>query len=103
MEIRRFRIIASVMLLCSAAAAQDVSGLYKAKCASCHGATGAGKPAMKGSNLLSDNAKNMSDAEMEDAILHGGKSRKASHAYSKKGVSADQATALVAFIRAFQK
>jgi hypothetical protein len=58
---------------------------------------------MKGSSLLTDKVKNMSDAAMEDAILNGTTRTKATHAYSKKGVSADQAKALVAFIRAFQK
>jgi mono/diheme cytochrome c family protein len=103
MKTLKFRIIGSIFMLGSLAAAQDAAAIYKAKCASCHGATGAGRPAMKGSNLLTDNAKNMSDADMEDIILHGGKRRLASHAYANRGVSAADAKALVTYIRSFQK
>jgi hypothetical protein len=58
---------------------------------------------MRGTNLNTDTAKGMSDAEMEDVILHGGKRRLASHAYASRGVSAADAKALVAHIRGLQK
>jgi hypothetical protein len=38
-----------------------------------------------------------------DAIQNGGADKKAAHAFSKKGVSADQAKALVGYIRELQK
>jgi mono/diheme cytochrome c family protein len=85
------------------AAAQDAAAIYKSKCLSCHGPKGAGKPAMKGSNLLSDEAKKASDEALTDAILHGGAAKKASHSYGSKGITADQAKALVAYIRTLQK
>lgn len=84
-------------------AAEDGAVLFKSKCVVCHGATGAGKAAMKGTNLLSDEAKKATDAQLTDTILNGGAAKKASHAFEKKGITADQASALVAYIRALQK
>jgi mono/diheme cytochrome c family protein len=85
------------------AVAQDSAGIYKSKCASCHGPKGAGRPAMKGSNLLTPEAKKATDDALIDAIQNGGAAKKASHAYSKKGVTADQAKGLVIHIRELQK
>jgi mono/diheme cytochrome c family protein len=82
---------------------QDVVALYKSKCQSCHGANGAGRPSMKGSNLLTDETKKASDAQLIAAILEGGPAKKSAHAYEKKGVSAEQAKALTAHIRTLQK
>ena len=84
-------------------AAEDGAALYKTKCAMCHGANGEGKPALKAPSLVSDEAKKMSDADMTDMIANGGKEKKATHAFSKKGVTDDQVKALVGFIRELQK
>lgn len=85
------------------ALAEDGAKLYAAKCAGCHTATGAGKAAMKGTNLLTDEAKKKTDAELADAISTGGAAKKASHAFGKKGVAAADADALVKHIRVLQK
>ncbi len=82
---------------------QDAAALYKSKCQSCHGATGAGRPSMKGSNLLTDESKKATDAQLVAAILEGGPAKKSAHAYDKKGISAEQAKALTAHIRILQK
>lgn len=84
-------------------AADDGAALYKSKCAPCHGADGAGKPAVKAPSLISDKAKKLSDEQLTDMISNGGKDKKASHAFSKKGLSDDQVKALVAYIRTMQK
>ena len=76
--------------------------LYMSKFATCHGPAGAGKPAIKGSNLLSAEAKKATDEQLTDMILKGRAAKKA-HAFGKKGVSADQAKALVAQVRTLQK
>src|SRR6476661_3442113 len=86
-----------------AAAAEDGAALYKTKCVACHGPTGSGKPALKGTDLLTDKVKKASDAALTDAILLGGTAKKAAHEYGKKGITADQAKALVAHIRSLQK
>jgi len=94
--------IPAIALILSATA-QEPAALYRSKCFSCHGPKGAGKPALKGSNLLSPEAKKASDDILADAILNGGAARKAAHAYGKKGVNAEQAKSLVGFIRELQK
>jgi len=86
-----------------ARAADDGAALYKSKCAPCHGADGAGKPAVKAPSLISDDAKKLSDEQLTDMIANGGKDKKAAHAFSKKGVSDEQVKALVAYIRSLQK
>jgi len=84
-------------------AAEDGGALFKAKCAVCHGANGEGKPAIKAPSLTSDEAKKLSDADLTDMIANGGKEKKATHAFSKKGVTDEQVKALVAYIRELQK
>jgi mono/diheme cytochrome c family protein len=87
----------------TAVAAEDGAALYQSKCVACHGPKGAGKPAMKGTDLLSAEAKKATDESLTDAIMNGGTAKKATHIYSKKGITAEQAKALVAFIRTLQK
>ena len=84
-------------------AGDDGAGLYKTKCAACHGADLAGKPAAKIPSLVSDEAKKSSDAGLTDMIANGGKSKKASHAFQAKGMSPDQIKLVLAFIRERQK
>lgn len=94
----------NIFLLSPASArADDAPALYKAKCAVCHAADGAGKPAMKIPSLISPEAKKLSDAELTDAIADGGKAQKPNHAFAKKGISPEQVKALVAHIRTLQK
>src|SRR5437764_14254551 len=71
-------------------AADDGASLYKAKCAMCHGADLAGKPAAKAPSLISDESKKATDADLTDAIASGGKEKKASHAFANKGMTPDQ-------------
>ncbi len=84
-------------------AADDGAGVYKAKCAACHGADLAGKPAAKIPGLLTDTCKKASDAELTDMIANGGKDKKASHAFANKGVTPDQVKMVIAYIREAQK
>lgn len=84
-------------------AADDGAAIYKAKCATCHGADLAGKPAAKIPSLVSDDARKSSDADLTDAIANGGKDKKASHAFANKGVTPDQVKMVVSYIRESQK
>ena len=84
-------------------AADDGAALYKTKCAACHGADLAGKPAAKIPSLVSDDAKKASDADLTDAIANGGKAKKAMHAFADKGVTPDQVKMVIAYIRDAQK
>jgi len=84
-------------------AADDGAGVYKAKCAMCHGADLAGKPAAKIPSLVSDEAKKTSDADMTEMIANGGKDKKASHAFANKGMTPDQIKMVVSYVREAQK
>jgi len=84
-------------------AADDGAAIYKAKCAMCHGADLAGKPAGKIPSLVSDKAKKASDADLTDMIANGGKDKKAMHAFANKGVAPDQIKMVISYIREAQK
>ena len=84
-------------------AADDGAAIYKAKCAACHGADLAGKPAAKIPSLVGDEAKKASDADLTDMIANGGTNKKAMHAFTNKGVTPDQVKMVIAYIREAQK
>jgi cytochrome c553 len=79
-------------------AADDGATLYKAKCAACHGADAMGKPAAKIPSLVSDDAKKLSDGDLDKAITE-----KPKHAGVAKGLTPDQVKMLVSYIRSIQK
>jgi len=84
-------------------AADDGAAIYKTKCAACHGADLAGKPAAKIPSLVSDDAKKASDADLTDMIANGGKDKKSMHAFANKGVTPDQVKMAITYIRDAQK
>ncbi|HZQ93731.1 MAG TPA: cytochrome c [Candidatus Sulfotelmatobacter sp.] len=84
-------------------AGDDGAALYKSKCAACHGADLAGKPAAKAPSLVSDEAKNASDADLTEAIANGGKAKKPMHSFANKGMSPDQVKMVIAYVREQQK
>lgn len=84
-------------------AADDGAAVYKTKCAACHGADLAGKPAAKIPSLVSDDARKASDADLADMIANGGKDKKSMHAFANKGVTPDQVKMAIAYIREAQK
>jgi cytochrome c553 len=79
-------------------AADDGASLYKTKCAACHGADAAGKPAAKIPSLVSDDAKKASDADLVKDITE-----KAKHPATVKSLTPDQAKAIVTYVRSLQK
>jgi mono/diheme cytochrome c family protein len=93
----------AVLLSAAPVQADGAAALYQTKCQTCHGTTGAGRAAMKGSNLLTPEVKKRTDAELADAIARGGAKKSASHAYEKKGVKPEQVTLLVGYVRKLQK
>jgi len=84
-------------------AADEGATVYQAKCAACHGADLAGKPAAKMPSLISDDAKKASDADLTDMIANGGKDKKAMHAFANKVVTPDQVKMVISYIREAQK
>jgi mono/diheme cytochrome c family protein len=91
-------IVAAMLLFVSVPARtapnEDVAALYKGKCVACHGAT---------ADKKFDAAK--PDAELAEIILKGKKGEKPPFmpAYEEKGVTAEQAKALVAHMRSLKQ
>jgi len=90
--------VALFILIPSLSWADDGAAIYKAKCAACHGADAAGKPAAKIPSLITPEAKAKSDADLTKAVAETAK-----HPGPVKGLSADDAKAVVAYIRTLQK
>ncbi len=90
--------VALFILIPSLSWAEDGAALYKAKCAMCHGPDAAGKPAMKAPSLISPEVKAKSDADLTKAIAETAK-----HPANVKGFSADDAKAVVTYLRSLQK
>jgi len=89
-------LIAAILLLVpvpARTATDDDAALYKTKCVACHGATAEKK---------FDAAK--PDAELVQSILKGKKMEKPPNMpeFETKGITADQATALVTFMKSLR-
>ena len=101
---KKLTVVAMLLLLAvPAMAAEDGAALFKAKCAMCHGQTGAGDTAIgKSKNippLGSDAVQKKSDADLTKWIAEG-----KGHEYkTKKGMNDEQIKALVAFVRTLKK
>ena len=76
--------------------AEDGGALFKAKCAACHGADGAGKGTAK--SLVSDEVKKMSDDDLSKFV-----STNAKHAGVAKALTPDQTKAVIGYVRDLQK
>jgi mono/diheme cytochrome c family protein len=79
-------------------AADDGASLYKAKCAMCHGADAAGKPAAKIPSLVSDDAKKASDDALAKSVTETAK-----HPGTVKSLAPDQVKMIVTYVRSLQK
>ncbi len=77
------------------AAADPGAGLYKSKCAGCHGAGGEGKPAMKAPALK---GTSQDAGQITDRVLKGG-GTKAPHTKGMAGIKEDQAKAIAAYVK----
>jgi cytochrome c5 len=90
--------VALFVLIPSLSWADDGATIYKAKCAMCHGADAAGKPAAKIPSLITPEAKAKSDADLTKAVAETAK-----HPGPVKGLSADDVKAVVTYVRSLQK
>jgi mono/diheme cytochrome c family protein len=90
--------VALFVLIPSLSWAEDGAALYKKKCAACHGADATGKPAMKAPSLIAGDAKTKSDADLTKAVTETAK-----HPAPVKSLSADDAKAIVTYLRSLQK
>jgi cytochrome c6 len=79
-------------------ASDDGATIYKAKCAACHGADAAGRPAAKIPSLDSDEVKKLSDDDLAKSV-----SEKAKHPATVKSLPPDQVKMVVSYLRSLQK
>ena len=95
---KRFISSLAVLALMSgmALAAEDGAAIFKAKCAMCHGPNGEGKsgPALKGTTMSAD--------QIADALLKGAPGKKAPHGKPMAGLTADQASAVAAYVKSLK-
>ena len=89
--------VSALFLLAGSAltAADPGAGLYKSKCAGCHGAGGEGKPAMKAPALK---GTSQDAGQIADRLLKGG-GTKAPHTKGMAGIKEDQAKAIAAYVK----
>lgn len=82
----------------------DGAELYARRCASCHGKEGKGDTAIgkkKGLRALgSPEVQAQTDTELTARIAEGGSSEDRQHAFKEKGLSDEDISELVTFIRA---
>ena len=94
-----FLVSALLLVMSTAAFAADGAATYKAKCALCHGANGAGDTpsgkSMKVKDLRSDSVQKQSDLELTK-VISGGKGKMPPYG---KQLSTDDIKALISFIR----
>jgi mono/diheme cytochrome c family protein len=93
--------LAIVLTLPLSLRAQDASGLYKSKCAACHGPDGAGSAMGKKMGVhdfTTADVQTMSDAELADIITNG-KNKMPKYASLKP----EEVKGLVAYIRTMKK
>lgn len=81
--------VALFVLIPSLSWADDGAGLYKAKCAACHGADAAGKPAMKAPALTGKS----------EADITKGVAETAKHPAPVKGLAADDVKAIATYLK----
>ena len=94
--------VAAVVMLSSAAYADDAATIYKTKCAMCHGPDGkadtpAGK-AMHVNDLSSADVQKLSDSDL-GAVISSGRGKMPSY----KTLTPDQVKDLVGFVRSLGK
>ena len=80
-------------------AANDGAGLYKKKCAGCHGANGEGKSALKAPALK---GTDKSVAQLVDHITKGESTSKPPHSKGIPGLTEDQAKSIAEYIKTLQ-
>ena len=108
---RQRSMAAILVLMCcpilSPRAAAQAEDLYKAHCSSCHGADGSGSTTagkkMGLSDLRSPQIQSLSDTELFDTIANGVKHKQYPHAFVKRGLTLEQITQLVAYLRKLPK
>jgi len=77
-------------------AADDGAALYKRKCAGCHGADGAGKPAMKAPALK---GTNLETSRIAEHLTKGESTSKPPHNKGMAGLTEAQAKSIAEYVK----
>jgi mono/diheme cytochrome c family protein len=93
----------AILMSPAASFAEEVSALFKTKCAACHGADGKGETPVGKANKLRDlgspEVQQQSDAELT-AIVSNGKNKMPAY---QKSLKPEQIKDLVGFVRSLKK
>ena len=103
---RNIVLLLVIVLIAGSAFAAAPPATYTKSCQSCHGADGKGSAMgtkLGAPDLGSVAVQKMSDDQLSKAILTAEGHKKYPHNYSGKGMTADQAKEIVAYIRTFKK
>ena len=95
-----------VILLSSTTLFGQAEGTFREQCSSCHAEDGSGTPAGKKLGVLdlrSREVQGLSDEEIYNTIAYGVGHKKYPHGFARRGLSAQQITGLVAYIRTLKK
>lgn len=96
----------SVLLLSSVTLCGQTSSLFDQQCAACHAKDGSGSPAGKRLGVLdlrSHEVQSLSNGELFDSIAYGTKHRNYPHGFARRGITNEQITGLVQYIRTLHK
>ncbi len=96
----------SVLLLSSVRLFGQASNLFDEQCAACHAKDGSGSPAGKKLGVLdlrSHEVQSLSDEELFDSIAYGTKHKNYPHGFARRGITTEQITGLVQYIRTLRK
>jgi cytochrome c len=86
----------AILTSAPAMAAEDGAALYKKRCASCHGAQGEGKPAVKAPALK---ATSLDANQITDRVAKGNAGSKAPHNKGMSGLTAEQAKTIADYVK----
>ena len=89
-------VVALALISSLSAWAADGAALYKSKCATCHGANGQGKPAMKAPALK---GTGKSTDEIAGFLTKGDSQKKAPHSKSISGIDEAQSRAIAEYVK----
>jgi mono/diheme cytochrome c family protein len=99
--------IALIGLIFPPSVAADGGELYQRRCSSCHGADGKGDTAIgkkKGLRPLgSPEVQALTDSELASKIAEGGAEGDRQHAFRDKGLSDEDVSEIVIFVRALAR
>ena len=106
---RKFLVVGALScfsLVSSFAAGAQGEDLFEAHCVSCHGKDGSGTPAGKKVGVLdlrSPEVQSLSDQELFDGIAYGARHKKYPHGFARRGLTDQQITTLVSYVRTLRR